>query len=97
MATSAPTTAPSKQSKAEAKVNTGASLSDIAAVTASNEPPAAAAEVREGDKVRLRAVHGLLINPSDETRVTPQDSRMVVADAWCVIQVAAGKLVVPNE
>lgn len=54
-------------------------------------------ELKEGAKARLRAVHGLIINPNNEIRFNTEDSKLVVVDTWTAIQFAAGKLAISEE
>jgi len=40
----------------------------------------------------IRAVHGLMIHPFDETRFEPDAAKPHVRDGWVDVQIEAGKL-----
>lgn len=62
-----------------------------------NDAPAPAIELKKGEKYRLRAVYGLIVNPFTEDRFDTDLSKRVVADDWTIVQFNAGKLAITED
>ena len=100
MATKPEPTQEEKMLAEQAKSDAAAeqALKDAAAAAAAEQAlkDAAASEkkpvVTTVDQVKLRAVHGLLVHPGDETRFEPGEGTPHVMDEWCKVQKDAGKL-----
>lgn len=55
-------------------------------------PPADATKAKTVEMYDMKAVHGLLIHPYTLTNFVTEKPTPHVKDAWCVVQIEAGKL-----